>query len=187
VLEGFDADSKPRLPPARRTIKIRHLLTHTSGFTCSIWGNALSEFEKATGMPDIATCQNGAFAAPLEFEPGARWQYGISMDWIGELVEAVSDEWLEVYFRENIFAPLGMEDSGFLIGSGQKRRVAAFYKRKADGSLEAAPFEMPQRPDFFVGGGGGFSTPRNYMILLQMPLGGGTFNACACSIPRRLP
>jgi CubicO group peptidase (beta-lactamase class C family) len=56
-------------------------------------------------MPDIATCKNGAFLAPLEFDPGDRWQYGISMDWIGKLVEAVSDQSLEVYFRENIFAP----------------------------------------------------------------------------------
>jgi methyl acetate hydrolase len=176
VLEGFDADGKPRLRPAKRAIKIRHLLTHTSGFTYSIWSNALTEYEKVTGMPDIATCQNGAFAAPLEFEPGERWQYGISMDWIGKLVEAVSDQSLEVYFRENIFAPLGMEDSGFLIGSAQKRRVATFYNRKADGSLEAAPFEMPQRPEFFMGGGGAFSTPRNYMTFLQMLLGGGTFN-----------
>jgi hypothetical protein len=50
-------------------------------------------------MPDIATCKNGAFLAPLEFDPGDRWQYGISMDWIGKLVEAVSDQSLEVYFR----------------------------------------------------------------------------------------
>ncbi len=49
---------------------------------------------------------------PLEFEPGERWQYGISMDWTGKLVEAVSDQSLEVYFRENIFAPLGMKDPG---------------------------------------------------------------------------
>src|SRR6202030_4416825 len=86
----------------------------------------------------------------------------------------VSDQSLEIYFRENIFAPLGMKDSGFLIGTGQKRRVATFHNRRADGGLEPAPFEMPQRPEFFMGGGGAFSTPRDYMALLQMQMNGGS-------------
>ncbi len=176
VLEGFDADGKPRLRPAKRAIKVRHLLTHTSGYTYSIWSEALTRYEQVTGMPDIATCKNAAFAAPLEFDPGERWQYGISMDWAGKLVEAITDQSLEIYFRENIFAPLGMKDSGFLIGSKQKGRVATFHNRRADGGLEPTPFEMPQRPEFFMGGGGAFSTPRDYMTFLRMLLNGGTLN-----------
>ncbi|MBZ9921890.1 MULTISPECIES: serine hydrolase domain-containing protein [unclassified Mesorhizobium] len=173
ILEGFAADGTPRLRRAKRAINVRHLLTHTSGYTYSIWSEALTRYEQVTGMPDIATCKNAAFTAPLEFEPGERWEYGISMDWVGKLVEAVSGQSLEVYFRENIFAPLGMKDSGFLIGSEQKRRVATFHNRRADGGLEPAPFEMPQRPEFFMGGGGAFSTPRDYMTFLQALLNGG--------------
>lgn len=176
VLEGFDADGKPRLRPAKRSIKVRHLLTHTSGYTYSVWSEALTRYEQVTGMPDIATCKNAAFTAPLEFDPGERWQYGISMDWTGKLVEAITDQSLEIYFRENIFAPLGMKDSGFLIGTKQKRRVATFHNRQADGGLEPAAFEMPQRPEFFMGGGGAFSTPRDYMAFLRMLLNGGTLN-----------
>jgi CubicO group peptidase (beta-lactamase class C family) len=155
---------------------VRHLLTHTSGYTYSIWSENLVRYEKVTGMPDIAYSKNGAFAAPLEFDPGERWEYGVSMDWVGKLVEAVSDQSLEVYFHENIFAPLGMNNTGFLISSAQKRRVATMHNRQADGSLKPAPFEMPQRPEFFSGGGGLFSTPRDYMSFLQMLLHGGTFN-----------
>jgi methyl acetate hydrolase len=176
VLDGFDADGKPRLRPAKRAIKVRHLLTHTSGYTYSIWSDALTRYEQVTGMPDIATCRNAAFSAPLEFDPGERWQYGISMDWVGKLVEAVTDQSLEVYFRENIFAPLGMKDSGFLIGSRQRQRLVTFHNRRADGGLEPAPFEMPQRPEFFMGGGGAFSTPRDYTAFLQMLLNGGSLN-----------
>ncbi|HMG50167.1 MAG TPA: serine hydrolase domain-containing protein [Inquilinus sp.] len=176
VLDGFDAEGKPILRPARRPITVRHLLTHTSGYTYSNWSEALTRYQAATGMPDIATCQNAAFAAPLEFDPGERWQYGIGMDWVGKLVEAVSDQSLEVYFRENIFTPLGMKDSGFLIGSAQKRRVATFHSRQPDGSLAPAPFEMPQRPEFFMGGGGAFSTPRDYMTFLRMLLNGGSLD-----------
>jgi CubicO group peptidase (beta-lactamase class C family) len=177
ILEGFDSAGTPILRPARNTITVRHLLTHTSGFTYSIWSDRLTQYEKVTGMPDIGYSLNGAFAAPLEFEPGERWQYGISMDWVGKLVEATTDQSLEVYFRENIFGPLGMNDTGFLIGSAQKQRVAAMHRRQADGGLKAEPFEMNQRPEFFMGGGGLFSTPHNYMTFLRMLLGEGTYGS----------
>jgi len=88
--------------------------------------------------------------------PGERWQYGIGMDWIGKLVEAVSANRWKSISGEPLRA-LGMEDSGFLIGSAQKRRVATFYNRKADGSLEQR-LRDAQRPEFFMGGGGAFST-----------------------------
>jgi len=176
VLVGFDANGQPQLRPARNSIKVHHLLTHTSGYTYANWSDVIVRYETATGLPDIATCQNAAFNVPLEFEPGERWQYGISMDWTGKLVEAVSDQSLEVYFRENIFAPLGMKDSGFLISSEQKRRVATCFSRETDGGLKAMPFEMPQRPEFFMGGGGAYSTPHDYMMLLQALLHGGKLN-----------
>jgi methyl acetate hydrolase len=151
VLEGFDTAGRPKLRPAKRPIMLRHLLTHTSGFTYSGWSEALTRYEKVTGMPDIAFSKNGAFQAPLEFDPGDRWQYGIGMDWVGKIVEAVTDQSLEIYFRENIFVPLGMTDSGFLISSAQRRRLATMYNRQANGSLAPAPFEIPQRPEFFMG------------------------------------
>lgn len=173
ILEGFDTAGQPRLRPAHNAITVRHLLTHTSGYTYSIWSENLTRYEKVTGMPDIGYSLNGAFSAPLEFEPGERWQYGIGMDWIGKIVEAVTDQSLEVYFREHIFQPLGMTDTGFLIGSAQKERVATLYKRQSDGALMPVPFEINQRPEFFMGGGGLFSTPRDYMVFLQMLLNKG--------------
>src|SRR6267143_2051504 len=130
VLEGFDASGTPKLRPAKRAITLRHLLTHTSGFTYSNWSDCIPQYEKATGMPDIAESRNGAFASPLEFDPGDRWQYGIGMDVVGKIIEAVSDESLEIYFREHIFEPLGMAKTGFLISSAQKRRTATIYFRQ---------------------------------------------------------
>ncbi|MET1028120.1 MAG: serine hydrolase domain-containing protein [Dongiaceae bacterium] len=174
VLEGFDAAGQPQLRPAKRPILVRHLLTHTSGYTYSVWSEALTRYQKVTGTPDIASFKNAAFTQPLEFDPGDRWQYGISMDWVGKIVEAVSDQSLEIYFRENIFEPLHMTDTGFLIGSAQKRRVATLYNRQPDGSLVSVPFEMNQRPEFFMGGGGLFSTPRDYLAFVQMLMNRGT-------------
>ena len=176
VLEGFDANGKPRLRPAKRAITLQHLLTHTAGFVYSIWSEPMLRYEKVTGTPFIGECKNASFNAPLMFDPGDRWEYGINMDWVGKAVEAVSDQSLEIYFRENIFGPLGMTDTGFLIGSAQKARVAPMYSRQQDGTLKPMAFEMPQRPEFFMGGGALFSTPRNYMQFVQMLLHEGTFN-----------
>jgi methyl acetate hydrolase len=176
VLEGFDASGAPRLRPAKGQITLRHLLTHTAGFTYSIWSEPMTRYEKVTGTPFIGECKNATFNAPLEFDPGERWMYGINIDWVGKAVEAVSGQSLEVYFREKIFAPLGMSDTGFLISSPQKARVAQMYSRQHDGSLKPMDYEMPQRPEFFMGGGALFSTPRNYMAFLQMLLHDGTFN-----------
>jgi methyl acetate hydrolase len=176
VLEGFDPDGAPCLRPAKRPITVRHLLTHTSGFTYASWSEAQSRYASVTGLPGMGTAQNKAFEAPLEFDPGDRWEYGIGMDWIGKLVEQVSNQSLEVYFRENIFEPLGMKDCGFLIGSEQRSRVPTLAVRQADGSLQPEPFEMPQRPEFFIGGGGAFGTPRDYIRLLQALLNGGVLD-----------
>jgi methyl acetate hydrolase len=176
VLDGFDASGAPKLRPAKGAITLRHLLTHTAGFTYSTWSEPMTRYEKATGTPSIGACKNATFTEPLEFDPGERWQYGINIDWVGKAVEAVSGQSLEIYFRENIFAPLGMTDTGFLIGSAQKARVVPMFSRQQDGSLTPMAFEMPQRPEFFMGGGALFSTPRNYMAFLQMLLHEGTFN-----------
>jgi methyl acetate hydrolase len=186
VLDGFDADGKPKFRPAKREITLRHLLTHTAGFTYSTWSEPMTQYEKVTGLPGIGECKNATFNAPLEFDPGERWQYGINMDWVGKAVEAVSDQSLEIYFRENIFAPLGMTDTGFLIGSAQKARVVQMYQRESDGTLKPMAFEMPQRPEFFMGGGGLFSTPRNYMAFLQMLLHEGTFNGARVLKPETI-
>ncbi|HEY2650358.1 MAG TPA: serine hydrolase domain-containing protein [Solirubrobacteraceae bacterium] len=174
VLDGFDAQGAPILRPAKGPIRVRHLLTHTSGYTYPNWSAMLTRYEQVTGLPNVANLQNGAFEAPLEFDPGDRWEYGISIDWIGKIIEEITGLSLEVYFRENIFEPLGMKDSGFLIGTDQRRRVATMAARQADGSLEPEEFEISQRPEFFSGGGGAYSTPQDYLRILQVLLNEGT-------------
>src|SRR4051794_4501839 len=139
VLEGFDATGAPKLRPAKRPITLRHLLTHTAGFTYSIWSEPMLRYEKVTGSPFVGTCETAALNAPLVFDPGDRWEYGINIDWVGRAVEKVSGQSLEVYFREHIFGPLGMTDTGFLIGSKQRARTARLYQRTEAGTLQAQP------------------------------------------------
>ncbi|MGV2103843.1 serine hydrolase domain-containing protein [Rhizobium sp. 21-4511-3d] len=176
ILEGFDADGSPRLRSAKKSATVRQLLNHTSGYTYSLWSEELTRYEQATGIPIIFAGKNSAFTVPMEFEPGERWKYGMSSDWVGKLVEAVTNQSLEIYFREKIFLPLGMRDSGFLIGTEHRRRLATAVARQSDGSLQLSPWEPPQRPEFFSGGAGLYSTPKDYMLFLQMLVNGGALD-----------
>ena len=176
VLEGFDDKGEPKLRPAKRSITLRHLLTHTAGFTYDIWNADTGRYEKYAQLPGIISCKNAALKTPLAFDPGDRWEYGISIDFAGKAVEAVSGQSLDIYLREHIFAPLGMTDTGFIIGSDQRARLVSMHARKPDGALEPIEFSVPQDPEFFMGGGGLYGTARDYLAFLQMLMHGGIFN-----------
>ncbi len=173
VLEGFDAQGAPRLRPARRPITLRHLLTHTAGFGYRIWNAEIDRYAGLTGLPAPGSGQLAAFSAPLLFEPGERWNYGINTDWAGRAVEAASGQRLDVYFDEHIFGPLGMADTSHLLRPEQQARRAAMHQRAADGSLAPVAFETPEAPEFFGGGGGLHSTAGDYLRFARMILGRG--------------
>jgi methyl acetate hydrolase len=175
VLEGFDDAGAPRLRAPRRPITLRHLLTHTAGFSYEIWNPAVARYQQATGTPGITTCTNAALTTPLMFDPGDRWEYGINIDWAGKMVEAVSGQTLDRYFQENIFGPLGMKDTSFKISPSQRARLASVHQRSADGALAPIEFEIPQVPEFCMGGGGLYGTARDYLAFTQMIAQGGRF------------
>src|SRR6266849_3326086 len=176
VLEGFDPSGEPRLRAAKRPITLRHLVTHTAGFGYDIWSPDLLRYKEKKGIPSITTCENLALTTPLTFDPGEKWDYGINIDWVGKAVEAVSGKRLEAYLRDRILAPLGMTDTGFVLRADQRARLAAMHARGPDGTLQAIPFELPQEPEFFMGGGGLHGTARDYLRFLNMILGGGTLD-----------
>jgi len=176
VLDGFDAAGAPQLRPAKRAITLRHLLTHTAGFSYETWDANTVRYVKASGMPSTATGKVAALRLPLVFDPGDRWEYGINIDWVGRIVEAVSGKPLDVYFRDLVFAPLGMNDTGFVASAEQHARQASVHQRQADGALDAQPLETPFKPEFYAGGGGLYSTAPDYLIFLQMLLNEGSFN-----------
>jgi methyl acetate hydrolase len=173
VLDGFDEDGAPLVRPPRRPITLRHLLTHTAGFTYDIWNADMGRYMAHQGIPGIIECRNATLATPLVADPGDRWEYGISIDWAGKVVERLSGQSLEDYLREHVCGPLGMRDTAFVIGPDQRRRLASMHVRRPDGSLEAIEFEVPQEPEFFMGGGGLYGTGPDYLRLLRMLDGGG--------------
>jgi CubicO group peptidase (beta-lactamase class C family) len=176
VLEGFDASGQPRLRPARRAMTVRHLLTHTAGFTYDIWCALIGQYQTYASIPGIITCQHSALMTPLLCDPGERWEYGISIDWVGKIVEAVSGQRLDRYLAENICQPLGMHDTAFTISPSMRARLASVHQRGNAGSLQPTAMELPQEPEFHMGGGGLYSTARDYLAFTQMFLHRGTFH-----------
>ena len=175
VLEGFASDGKPLLRAPKRAITLRHLLTHTSGLSYEIWNADNARYIAATGTPSITTCQNAALALPLVADPGERWEYGISIDWAGKAIEAVSGQTLDRYMKDNLLTPLGMTDTGFRIGDAQRQRLAKIHVRGPSG-LVSTDTEITQSPDFHMGGGGLYSTVGDYLKFARMILHGGTVN-----------
>ena len=169
VLKGFNGEGNPLLEPARRPITLRHLLTHTSGLGYEFCSDALTRYVEAVGPYPRGVGPD----APLLFEPGSGWTYGIGTDWTGQLIAAVAGEGLDDYLQRRVFAPLGMGETGFAVREDQRARRASMHARGGDGTLSPMTFDMPPPPHFGMGGGGLYSTAADYLKFLGAILAGG--------------
>lgn len=176
VLEGWDERGAPRLRPARGVVTLRRLLTHTAGFSYEMWNADIVRYQKYASISGIISCENRALTTPLIADPGTRWEYGINLDFVGKLVEALSGKRLDAYLAEHLFAPLRMTETTFRIRADQRPRLAAMHARGADGTLSLMPFEIPQEPEFHMGGGGLYGTARDYLAFCRMILGRGVLD-----------
>lgn len=176
VLEGFDAAGQPRLRAPKRPITLRHLLTHTAGYSYEIWSADIAKYQAATNTPGITTCTNAALTTPLLFDPGDRWEYGINLDWAGKIVEAASGQKLDAYLQQNVLGPLGMKDTSFSLSASQRARLASVHQRDDKGALAPIEFGLPENPEFHMGGGGLNGTASDYLAFTQMIMHGGRFN-----------
>jgi methyl acetate hydrolase len=176
VLEGFDAQGSPMLRPPKRPVTLRHLLTHTSGYGYGMWNAPLARYMEMMSLPGTASCQNAALRLPLLFDPGERWNYGINIEWVGKAIEGASGLSLGDYLRRNLFDPLGMDSTGFRITPAMRKRMSRVHERDAAGVLIAGDFEVPQEPEFDMGGGGLYSTAPDYLAFMRMVLNRGSGN-----------
>jgi methyl acetate hydrolase len=176
VLEGFDADGTPRLRDPKSPVTLRHLLTHTSGYGYDIFNADLARYIELTGLPSILTRKNDALRVPLLFDPGSSWQYGVGVDLVGKVIEAISGQDLEGYFRQHILDPLGMHDTSFLLRHDMAQRLVGTHVRGPDGKPIAVNLEPADDGEFHTGGAGLFSTAPDYLTFTRMLLAGGTLD-----------
>jgi methyl acetate hydrolase len=170
VIESFDAATGTyKLRPASRPATVRHFLTHTSGlaypFTSAIW----RDFKPTGG-------EKFPFGGPLLSDPGKRWHYSTSTDVVGRLVEVISGQKLEDYFREKIFTPLKMNDTSYNVPKSKGPRMVAQQQRagaKMDGAVELQNPQPGLAVPAPIGGGGLASTASDYGRFMRMFLNGG--------------
>jgi CubicO group peptidase (beta-lactamase class C family) len=174
----------PVLEPTTEPMRIWHLLTHTSGLSYgfhhlhpvdALYRKAGYEWGAPKGLDLAAVCDQWS-ELPLVFQPGSRWNYSVSTDVLGRVVEVVSGQTLDDFLQERIFGPLAMTDTRFFVPEEDLGRLAALYV--PDQQRKAARFDALGRvttkpPDFLSGGGGLVSTAADYHRFTQFLLGRG--------------
>jgi len=165
--------------PADREITVQDLLRHTSGLT---YGETTSHARAKEAYTSNGLDWKGITAAeqverlakvPLVYQPGTRWEYGLSSDVVGRVVEAVSGATLGQFFQERIFAPLKMIDSGFWVPTENADRIAQPFRTDPTTGKPIELIDVTAPPKNDSGGGGGVSTTMDYARFCQMLLNGG--------------
>jgi CubicO group peptidase (beta-lactamase class C family) len=159
---------------------LRHLLTHTAGQGYSFFNHDIEAYFAKHNISHLS-CKLDSIMAPLNAEPGTRFEYGTTLDWVGLMVERVSGLSLDAYFKKNIFEPLGIKDMTLLpqtgIPGGVKPRLAGAHFREKDGTLRPIEHGMEMDESKFemqYGGGGCYGTAHDYCQILVALMNEGT-------------
>jgi len=167
--------------PATEPMRIWHLLTHTSGLTYGFhrshpvdarYRSAGFEWGYPPGL-DLAACCDAWAGMPLLFQPGAEWNYSVSTDVLGRVIEVASGQGLDEFLARAVFGPLSMTDTAFCVGEQDRGRLASLYTPGQGGQaarLDAMGKVSHGRPELLSGGGGLVSTAADYHRFTQMLL-----------------
>ena len=164
---GSGAGLKTR--PVEQPMLIRHLMTHTSGLTFAFYhSHPVDALYREAGLEssvpagaNLAETIDVYASLPLQFEPGTQWNYSVSSNVLGRIVEVVSGQRLDEFFAERIFRPLGMPDAGFQVPDEKAHRLAELYGDAEGGGIEPI-LGLPLRggrPRFLSGSGGMAASP----------------------------
>ena len=177
-------DGTYEIVPAKGEVTMRQLFTMTSGVPYGGQDTAAARIRQekdkeytVQGKPRPETLEycNQVGRLPLAFEPGEKWMYGFSIDVLGAVIEASSGKTLGAYLKETVFDPLGMEDTGFFVPAQKQDRIATLYHIREGMTPQKRPAPT-EKPAFESGGGGLFSTVKDYSRFAQMLLCGGTLD-----------
>ncbi len=177
-------DGSYEIVDAKGEVTMRQLFTMTSGvpygWADTAAGRIRIEKEKEwmsnpLSFPGTVGYVNLVGQLPLAFEPGERWMYGFSIDVLGAVIEVLTGKSLGEYLKENVFDPIGMTDTGFFVPADKLDRIATLYNIN-EGMKPSDRGAPTSKPEFESGGGGMFSTVRDYSRFAQMLLHGGTLD-----------
>lgn len=173
--------------PAQREMTIQDLLRHTSGLTYGVFGKSLVKqayldanlFDRNQTLGEFIT---KLAKVPLAHQPGTMWDYSMSIDVLGRVVEVVSGLPFDQFVAERIAKPLGLSDTGFYVANDKTARIA---EPQIDSSTGKRPvtIDVTSRPNWLSGGGGMVSTASDYVRFAQMLLNGGELDGARLLSP----
>ena len=172
--------------PANRDVTVRDLLTHTSGVMSGPMGNSVGR-DMSSARHDIGLAWVDELgAAPLEFQPGARWAYSAlaGFDVLSRIVEVVSGQRFEEFLDERVFGPLGIEDATFWPSPAQRERLVNSYSRTDDGLVPRENPDSMSGPNYSSGAGGLMTTAADYGRFAMMLANGGELDGVRILSPR---
>lgn len=172
VLDGWEGD-RPRLRAPKTQATVRQLMTHTSGLSYWFWNREIVRWQEATGTPNVVAGLMQSFDAPMVHDPGTAWEYGINLDWLGRVIEAVTGETLDVAIKERVLGPLGMTETAYLMSPAQRAGSVPVHFPAEGGGWAPSDFDTAQAPEYWPGGHGLYSTPRDFIKLQRAILRGG--------------
>ena len=174
VLTGFDAAGQPQLRPPTRQITLRHLMLHTAGFGYEFFSADEQRYRAVAGLPSTLACNFAAINSVLLHDPGERWTYGPSIDWLGLIVEKLRGKQLGAVLQERVFDPLAILDMAFELTPAMRARLATIHQRAPDGKLTPVPeLGLPQPPTMHMGGAGLYGSTGEYLKFIRMILNDG--------------
>ncbi len=183
--EFKDVKVGPEGAAPKRPMTVQDLMRHTSGLTYGLFGNSPVDqmYRKANifGAKSLADMVKTIASMPLLHQPGEFWEYSVSSDVLGRVVEVASGMDLDSFVRERVTGPLKMTDTGFWVQPSAVSRLA-----KADGAPNAAFEDATKKPAVFSGGGGMLSTAGDYARLCQMLLNGGQLDGVRILSPKTI-
>jgi methyl acetate hydrolase len=175
VLESVDS-AGPRLRAPKRPVTVRHLLTNTAGLSYSTFHPKQLAYSALPDVPALGDGSLRSFMAPLMFDPGEGFAYGVGLDWVGVVVERLSGEAIDDFCRRELLGPLGMTDTVFDLDDERRARLAAHKGRNDQGGFDNIEFFPPSRPEHYGMGGALHGTAADYMRFMRMVLGRGTLD-----------
>lgn len=179
ILRGMNPDGTPDLVDKQNRITVRMLLTHSAGFAYSFFNPLLKQYTEATNTDEIADGHN-SLKTPLMFEPGTKWEYGVNLDWAGEMAARAEGKTLNELMLQNVLQPAGITETTLTPGAELSKTIVHMHARTPEGLVEI-PFATPAMSDdpnavaanFQSGGAGLFSRPTEYVKILAILLNDG--------------